>query len=301
MVKRRQIVGYLIVLLTLALAACTPITVQIAPTPTADTAAAEAPEMAAECEPAVASPPLLRPGALIMSINATIPPVQYIDDEGNLQGMRVELGNEIAKRLCLEPDWVNIQFDAMIPGLDGERWDMINTGLFYTEERAEIMELIPYELQAISISVPAGNPEGISSTEEMAGKIVGVEVGGYEERQIRTIDENQVANGLEPMDIRTFNTFAEAYQALTAGQLDAVVSVDATAKFYQDQGEFERAISGLAGSPASLAFKQTDLAEAVQQVLNELKEDGYYDELFDRWGVAKIDNWENWNGQFEIY
>ena len=61
------------------------------------------------------------------------------------------------------------------------------------------------------------------------------------------------------------------------------------------------AISGLAGSPASLAFKQTELAEAVQQVLNELKEDGFYDELFDQWGVAKIDNWENWNGQFEIY
>jgi polar amino acid transport system substrate-binding protein len=215
--------------------------------------------------------------------------------------MRVDLGVEIAKRLCLEPDWVNIQFDAMIPGLQGERWDMINTGLFYTEERAELMELVPYELQAISISVLKDNPAGVSTTEDLAGMIVGVEVGGYEERNIKEINDEQVAAGLESMDIKTFNTFADAYQALKAGQLEAVVSVDATAKYYQDRGDFARAISGLKGSPASLAFKSTEVAEMVRDVLNEMMEDGTYDAIFDQWGVAKITGWEKWNGEFEVY
>ncbi|UCH27468.1 MAG: ABC transporter substrate-binding protein [Trueperaceae bacterium] len=246
-------------------------------------------------------PPTLRPGKLIMAINATIPPVQFIDEQGNLVGMRVDLGEEIARRLGLEAEWVNIQFEAMIPGLQGDRWDMINTGLFYTGERAEIMELVPYELQAISISVPAGNPGTIDSTEDLAGMSIAVEVAGYEERNIREINDSQVANGLESMDIRTFNTFADAYQALRAGQVDATVSVDATAKFFQDRGDFERAISGLRGSPASLAFKDTELAQAVADVMNEMLEDGFYDELFDRWGVAKIQGWEMWNGQFEVF
>jgi polar amino acid transport system substrate-binding protein len=240
--------------------------------------------------PALEAPPLLREGKLVMAVNATLPPVQYIDEAGELQGLRIELGEEIARRLGLEPVWVNIQFDAMVPGLEGERWDMINTGLFFTEERAEIMELVPYELQAISISVPAGNPGGIGSTEDLAGKVVAVEIGGYEERNIREINDRQVADGLEPMDIRTFNTFAEAYQALASGQVEAVVSVDAVAKFYQDRGSFERAISGLAGSPASLAFKNRQLAEAVATLLNEMKADGFYQELFDRYGVAPIDS-----------
>lgn len=240
--------------------------------------------------PALESPPLLREGKLVMAVNATLPPVQYIDEEGELQGLRIELGEEIARRLGLEPVWVNIQFDAMVPGLEGERWDMINTGLFFTEERAELMELVPYELQAISISVPQGNPDGIGSTEDLAGSVVAVEIGGYEERNIREINDRQVADGLESMDIRTFNTFAEAYQALASGQVDAVVSVDAVAKFYQDRGSFERAISGLAGSPASLAFKNRQLAEAVATVLNEMKADGFYQELFDRYGVAPIDS-----------
>ena len=82
--------------------------------------------------PVVAPPAVVRPGKLVVATNATLPPVQYIDEKGNLQGMRIELGNEIAKRLGLEINWVNIQFDAQIPGLQGGRWDLIVTGLFFT-------------------------------------------------------------------------------------------------------------------------------------------------------------------------
>jgi polar amino acid transport system substrate-binding protein len=238
--------------------------------------------------PAVTPPVVLRPGKLVVATNATLPPVQYIDEKGNLQGMRIELGNEIAKRLGLEVNWVNVQFEAHIPGLQGSRWDLIITGLFFTPERAKLMYLIPYELQAISISVPRGNPKKLAALPDLAGRPVAVEVGGYEERQIRRISAEQATGGLRAMDIRTFNTFADAYQALRAGQVEAVVSVDAVAKFYQDRGEFERAMSGIAGSPATIAAKSKDLAQAVLRVLNDMKADGAYDALFDRYGVAKM-------------
>ena len=113
--------------------------------------------------PVVTPPAVVRPGKLVVATNATLPPVQYIDEKGNLQGMRIELGNEIAKRLGLEINWVNIQFDAQIPGLQGGRWDLIVTGLFFTPERAKLMYLIPYELQAISISVPKAIPRSSCS------------------------------------------------------------------------------------------------------------------------------------------
>ncbi|HYS93347.1 MAG TPA: ABC transporter substrate-binding protein [Candidatus Acidoferrales bacterium] len=238
--------------------------------------------------PAVTPPVVVRPGKLVVATNATLPPVQYIDEKGNLQGMRIELGNEIAKRLGLEINWVNIQFDAQIPGLQGGRWDLIVTGLFFTPERAKLMYLIPYELQAISISVPKGNPKKLLQQSDLAGRPVAVEIGGYEERQIRRINDEQVKAGAKPMDIKTFNTFAESYQALRAGQVEAVVSVDAVAKFYQDKGEFERAMSGIAGSPATVAAKSKDLAQAVVKVMNDMKADGYYDALFDRYGVSKV-------------
>jgi len=299
----------ILMLLSLVLSGCQPRVVEVVKTVEVEvehvverTVMVEAePTPIPECVPVVEPKGNIRPGKLVMSTNATIPPVQFIDASGDLQGMRIELGEEIARRLCLEAEWVNIQFDAMIPGLQGGRWDMINTGLFYTEERAKMMYMIPYELQAISVSSLKGNPDNIQSTEDLAGLRVGVEIGGYEETNIKAINEEQVNNGLEAMQIQTFNTFAEAYQALKAGQLDAVTSVDATAKFYADQGDFDRVIHGLRGSPASMGLVNADLAEAVKAALQSMMDDGTYDELFDKYGVAKIVDWENWDGAFKVW
>lgn len=234
------------------------------------------------------APPLLNAGKLVAATNATIPPYQFIDQSGKLQGLRIELGEEIAKRLGVKIEWVNVGFETHIPGLQSSRWDASITGMFFTPERAKILYLIPYELQAISISVPKGNPGKIASPRDLAGKRVAVEIGGYEFRQISRINDEQKAAGLPAMEIRTFSTFADAYQALRAGQVEAVVSVDVTAKFYQDRGEFERAVSGLAGSPATLAFRSREVASAVLRVLNEMRSDGSYDRLMDKWGAAKM-------------
>ncbi|MEQ8368669.1 MAG: transporter substrate-binding domain-containing protein, partial [Roseicyclus sp.] len=83
---------------------------------------------AAEAQDCPADLPTITPGVLTMSINATIPPRQYIDTSGNLQGLHPDIGREIARRLCLEPEFMNVGFEVQIPGLANQRWDMINTG-----------------------------------------------------------------------------------------------------------------------------------------------------------------------------
>src|SRR5690349_2123100 len=79
---------------------------------------------AQNCKYQVPENHLVKKGTLVMSVNPTLPPVQYVDQSGALKGMRVELGEEIAKRLCLKPEYVRIEFSAMIPGLQAGRWDM---------------------------------------------------------------------------------------------------------------------------------------------------------------------------------
>jgi len=245
--------------------------------------------LAQTCAPKVPDSALIKPGTLVMSTNPTLPPMQFVDKQGELKGMRIELGSEIAKRLCLKPDYIRIEFSAMIPGLQGGRWDMINTGIFFTEERAKLMQMIPYENQAISISAPTGNPAKIAKPEDLAGRTVGVEIGGFEERKIKELDKSLIDKGLKPMTIRTFDNFATAYQALRAGQVETVVSIDSVAKEYQDRGDFQRVLSGLFPTPVALAMKSTVLAAAVAKVLNEMKADGSYGKLFAQYGMAPFD------------
>jgi polar amino acid transport system substrate-binding protein len=244
---------------------------------------------AQSCKYPVPESQLVKKGTLVMSVNPTLPPVQYVDQQGNLRGMRVELGEEIAKRLCLKPEYVRIEFSAMIPGLQAGRWDMINTGIFYTEERAKLMQMIRYEDQAISISTAKGNPLKIAKPEDLAGKTIGVEIGGFEERKTRELDKMLTEKGLKGMEIRTFENFAMAFQALRAGQVEVALSIDPTGAEYQKRGDFVRVLSGLYPTPVAVALRNKPLAETIAHVLNDMKADGSFDKLLASYGVKPFD------------
>jgi polar amino acid transport system substrate-binding protein len=246
----------------------------------------------ARAQAKVSPPNLIKPGTLVMSINPTLPPLQFVNDRGELQGMRVELGNELAKTLGLTPEYIRIEFAAMVPGLAARRWDMINTGIFWTEERSKLMYMVPYERAAIGFLVTKGNPLNISKWEDLAGRSVSVELGGIEERRTREIDEMLKKAGLKGIQIRTFNNFAESFQALRARQVDAATTVDATAMYWQERGDFTRAIAGLFPQVSTFAFANKTLADAAVTALNELRKAGYYDWLLDRYGVLKIEEAE---------
>jgi polar amino acid transport system substrate-binding protein len=224
-----------------------------------------------------------------MSINPTLPPLQYVDDKGQLQGMRVELANECCKRLGLAPEYIRTEFATMIPGLAAKRWDMINTGIFFTEERSKLMYMVPYEQAAISFLAVKGNPLGLKTVEDLAGKRISVELGGIEERRTREVAKMVADKGLKPVTVMTFNNFAEAFQALKAGQSDAATCIDATAMFMQQRGDFTRAISGVFPQTACFAFANKTLALAVVDALNSTRKDGFYDGLLDKYGVLKTD------------
>jgi polar amino acid transport system substrate-binding protein len=245
---------------------------------------------AARAQARVAPPVIIKAGTLMMSINPTLPPLQFVNDRGEIQGLRAELGNELAKRMGLAAEYFRIDgVTTMIPGLAARRWDMINTGIFWTEERSKIMYMVPYEGVALSILVQRGNPQNIRTVDDFAGKRISCEQGSIEERRTRELSELLVAKGLRPIEVRSFNNFAEAFQALRAGQVEGTTAADATAMFMQTRGDFTRAVSGLFAQEACLAFINKPLAELVAGLLTEMKKDGFYDALMDKYGVLKLD------------
>lgn len=249
--------------------------------------------------------PTIEPGKLTMSINATIPPRQYIDDQGNLQGLHPDLGNEIAKRLCLEPAYMNVEFAVQIPGLATKRWDMVNTGMYYKPERAQIMRMVPYVVNALALVVEKGNPAGVTGYESLAGEPVATEIAGFADNLIRTINDEQVAQGMETMDIKAFNTFAESFAALGAGQVKAVFGPDAVAAYYAERGSFDVGASGLnPGLPSSFGFDGKTgqrLAHAVSNVLRDMVDDGTYNKLMSSYGATQIQFWDDYTGDIAVY
>ena len=249
--------------------------------------------------------PTVEPGKLTMSINATIPPRQFIDTSGNLQGLHPDLGREIAERLCLEPAFMNVGFEVQIPGLANQRWDMINTGMYYNPDRAKIMRLVPYTVNALAIVVERDNPLGVTGYADLAGEPVGTEIAGFADALIREINQGQVDAGMPSMQIQAFNTFAEAFAALGAGQVRAVFGPDATAAYYAERGAFAVGASGLnPGLPSAFGFDGRTgevLAEAVADVLRDMAEDGTYQDLMEAYGATPIDLWDEYPDDFAVF
>ena len=249
--------------------------------------------------------PTIEPGKLTMSINATLPPRQYLDSSGNLQGLHPDLGNEIAKRLCLEPVYMNVGFEVQIPGLASKRWDMVNTGMYYNPERAKIMRMVPYVVNALAIVVVGGNPMGVTGYEDLAGQPVGTEIAGFADNLIREINEEQIGKGMDSMNIQAFNTFGDAFAALGAGQVKAVFGSDATAAYLAERGSFSVGASGLnPGLPSSFGFDGEtgeSLANAVADVLREMVADGTYNEIMTDYGATQIQHWADYSGDVAIY
>ncbi|UXT51682.1 transporter substrate-binding domain-containing protein [Agrobacterium tumefaciens] len=242
--------------------------------------------VAQDCTPKISDDHLIKPGHLVMATSPTLPPMAYADQQGVLKGLRIELGYEIAKRLCLKPEYISTEYATMVPGLQGGRWDMINAGLFVTAERRKILFMIPYENLAISISTAVGASDPITKVDDLAGKAVSTDIGGYAERKIKELNEDFKKRGLAPMTINLFDNYATVYQALRAGQVQAAVSIDPVAKQYQDRGEFTHALSGMYPTPGSLSFGNKDVADAVSAALKEMKADGALEKLMGGYGVS---------------
>ncbi|HLI13850.1 MAG TPA: ABC transporter substrate-binding protein [Alphaproteobacteria bacterium] len=237
---------------------------------------------AQQCEPKIGHPPLIRKGVLIAAINPTVAPIQYVDDDGNIVGLDVDFGNMIAQRLCLKMLFESVQFATMIPGVQDGRFDMIDSFMFYTPERASQVLMIPYGASTLAIVVPKSNKDEIAGPEYFSGKKFAVELGTVDANDAKKASEELVKAGKKPIEVHTFGTYADVLQALSAGQVDGAFIGTEEAFYYQKKGQtfFRVALTGYDPHAEALAFKSRELADAVAKVLNELKADGSFDKLF---------------------
>lgn len=83
-----------------------------------------------------------------------------------------------------------------------------------------------------------GNTLKISKWEDLSGHRVSGELGGIEERRSRDLNDMLKNAGKPGIDVLIFNSASDAFQALRAGQVEAVTINDATAMFLQQRGDF---------------------------------------------------------------
>ena len=248
-----------------------------------DAASSEAASSEAASETETAELSTVEPGKLIMSTNAAFPPYEMTTDSGEFEGIDIETAQAIADKLGLELQIDDMDFDAALLAVQQGKADMVMAGVTVTDERQNVMDFTDSYATGIQ-SIIVKEDSDIASVDDLAGKKIGTQRGttGYLYCSDDFGDENVVAydNGLT------------AVQMLNNGQVDCVVIDNAPAK------EFIAANPGLklldtAYVEESYAIGvgkgNTELKDAINTALEELKADGTMQALADKYGLTLAD------------
>ena len=156
-------------------------------------------------------------------------PFGFRDKSGNLTGEAPELARAVFKSMgvnTLEPVLAK-SFDALIPGLAAQQYDLIAAGMFITPERCkQIAFANPDYFGSNAFLVKKGNPSGLKTFAEVktSGIKLGVLGGAVEKGYAK-------AAGVASGKIVTFPDQNAAFQGILAGRVDAVALTSASLRW----------------------------------------------------------------------
>ena len=216
-------------------------------------------------------------GKLTVATSPDFPPFEYLADGGAVEGIEIDILNLICAELGVQLDIQQMDFEAVLPGVQAGKFDMGASGISVTPARQEnTLFTNPYCLAAQAIVVLKDSP--ITCKADLEGKTVAVQTG-------TTAETYCMENGYT---VSSFTANADAQAALIAGKVDAWVIDDLTAaemvKLYNEENGETLVVLGEAMTTEpyafAFAFGSEDLVAKINEIIVKLVADGTVAEIF---------------------
>jgi polar amino acid transport system substrate-binding protein len=252
-------------------------------------AAAAGAAVAAAGTTPVPSSALSQAGALKFCSDISGPPGEFFGPGHQPQGVDIDMGTEIAKRLGLKPVWVNTAFAGIIPALQAKHCDAIISELFIKPERKKIVDFVAYQTSGEELLVLKGNSGHITGLDtSTCGKKVAAETGTTVALYLQAQSKKCQAAGKPAITINLFLRDSDAFAQLLVHHVDAYGTTTDTAGYrtrtstqFQVAGKpFGRILVGIATNKGN-----KPLHEAIAQAYRAIKKDGTYARIYTKWGL----------------
>ena len=225
-------------------------------------------------------------GKLHMSTNAEFPPYEMLDDAGNPIGIDVEVAAAIANKLGLELVVDDMSFDAALLAVQNGQSDIAMAGITVSEDRLAKMDFTDSYATGVQVVIVK---EGSDVTMDNLGeKMIGTQMGTTGYIYASDTPDN---GGYGEDHVIGYETGAVAVQALVSGQVDAVIIDNLPAQSYVEANA-AAGLTILEGTwveedyAIALQKGNTELMAAVNGALNELKADGTFQGIVDKYITA---------------
>ena len=220
----------------------------------------------------------------VFATDATWPPFEYIDENGNLTGFEVELvpmiGEAVGETFVVE----NIPWDTIFAGLRNGQYDGVASGVTITEERKATIDFsTPINNQGQVLIIPTGKAASIASIEDLPeGAKVGVQIG----------TTGDFALEAYPVEIRRYDDIGLAIEDMLNGNLDGAVCDSLIASDFVLKNENYADLLTVAGEPFTseeiaigVQKGNTELLDMINEGLQILMDNGEFDALKAKRGI----------------
>lgn len=237
-----------------------------------------------EGAPSASDAALVKPGTLTVCSDVPYPPFEDFDKSApsGFKGFDVDIVQAVADGLKLKLAIRDSSFDGLQSGqaLNAGQCDLAASAMTITPERQKNLDFsTSYYDSKQSLLVPKDSD--IKSIRDLAGKTVGVQQGTTG----KTYTEK---NAPKTAKIPSFPSDAEMYQAIQAGQVDALLQDLPVNLEHTKTGKFVIVEQYDTNESYGLALKKgnTALLKDVNAQLAKLKSSGEYEKLYDKYFTA---------------
>ena len=227
-------------------------------------------------------------GEIIVATEGTWAPFTYHDENDELVGYDVEVAKAVADKLGVTATFVEGEFDGLLAGVEGGRYDMVANGVNVTPERAEAYSFSDPYLYDSTVVIVRDDYDEIHSMEDLAGKTTA-----------NTITSTY-AMLAEKYGATTqgVDDFAQTIELLKGGRIDATLNSSVTFSYFLSQQPDAGVKVAVSDAPQELALAMSNsedaatLVEAVNQALGELRESGELAALSEKYFGSDLTNAE---------
>lgn len=222
-------------------------------------------------------------GKLILSTNSDFPPYDMMGDDGSFEGIDYEVAEKLAEKLGLELVINDMGFDAALLAVQNGQSDIVMAGVTVNEDRLAVMDFT--DSYATGVQVVIVKEGSDVNMDNLGDYMIGTQLGTTGYIFASDAPEN---GGYGEDHVIGFEGGASAVKALINGQVDAVIIDNLPAQEYvaANPGAGLTILEGewvVENYAIGVQKGNTQLVEALNKAMAELKADGTFQAIVDKY------------------
>jgi len=228
-------------------------------------------------------------GVIKIGVDATYAPNEFLAGDGKtVQGMDVDVFNQVAAKFGVKTEWNPADFGSIINGVNGNKYDMGISSFTINDERMKQVNMVSYFKAGSQWATATGNPKGVDP-DNACGKNIAVQSNTTQE--LDDLPVRQKKCGSNKINVLSLKDQSQATAAVVSGKADAMLADSPVVAYAvkQSGGKLEALGDIYEAAPYGyvLPKDQTEFAEAIVEALKEIEKDGAYKAALEKWGVEQ--------------